>query len=171
MSQEIKGTIADILNVCEEFNERIFPQDETGKMLSQEVIADLSRFFVFLTLADGVLTSDELAYVNDIFDTSYTTDDLQRFAEEEQAEDEASVMTVPLSLTYFIRIDNLIYSEQGIITNHTGSLIELYRKAGMEFSCCDGDLAIEELNLYNQYIAMLEEYARSGLEVEENNKQ
>ena len=168
MNQEVKGSVAEILNVCADFNEKIFPEDNTGRMLSDEVIADFCRYFVFLTLADGVLTGEEVGFINNCFDTDYTIDDMQEFAQEERTDDASSMMSVPLSLNYFIRIDNLFYTEQEIVTNYTESLIELYKKAGMEFICCDGDLSMEEMNIYNQFIAMLEDYAKLNLEKNED---
>ena len=69
MDQEIKSAVNDIMQACKSLNSMIFPQDETGTKLANEVIADLCRYIVHLTLADGVMTGDELQAINYYFDT------------------------------------------------------------------------------------------------------
>ena len=60
MNQDLKKSINDVLQACDNVNEMIFPDDESGHRLADEVKADLFWFVAFLTLSDDIMTSDEL---------------------------------------------------------------------------------------------------------------
>ncbi len=167
MNQDLKKSINDVLQACDNVNEMIFPDDESGHRLADEVKADLFWFVAFLTLSDDIMTSDELAALNEYFGTEYTTDDIAAFSEREGILDEQAVNSVPLSINYLIRIDNMFYNDRGMVTNCSATLIELYKKLGMEFICCDKSLDMNEYKQYNEYISMLEDFAQSNLDSQE----
>lgn len=164
MNQEIKNPISDVLLACDNVNEMIFPEDASGHKLADEVKADLLRFAAFLTISDGVMASDELVAINEYFDTAYTSDDVADYSEKEGMTGDQPVSSVPLSLNYLIRIDNMFCRDQGTVTNYTDTLIGLYKKLGMELICCDKSLDMSEYEQYNEFISMLEDFAESNLE-------
>lgn len=166
MDQEIKSAVNDIMQACKSLNSMIFPQDETGTKLANEVIADLCRYIVHLTLADGVMTGDELQAINYYFDTNYTAGDIQEYSEAEETTADGSAVSIPLSFNYFIRIDNMFFEEQEMVTGYSKGLTELYKKLGMDIICCDSNLDMTEYKVYNDYIQMLEDFAQANLNSE-----
>ena len=61
----------------------------------------------------------------------------------------------------------MFYNDRGMVTNCSATLIELYKKLGMEFICCDKLLDMNEYKQYNEYISMLEDFAQSNLDSQE----
>ena len=156
MDIEIKNTLQRFLNLCDDMNERIFA-DGNGS-LKNEVKVDLLYFLLYLSYSDKNVSDKEIECINYYFDEEYKESDQLFSAESKDRE-----LSVPVSLTYFIKIDNDNYTEQEMVSTLTAEMIGLYKKLGMEIICSDRALVMTEFKDYEDYISMMETYASAYL--------
>lgn len=161
MNPELKNRLLDLQTLCDSFDSEA--GDAAKDSLRQLVREDLCWFVVYLSMADDVIASNEVDFVNAYFDTSYTQKDFLEWSRDGALFDLETVNSVPASVIRFVQTDNRFFGENAIVTDYTSTLIGLFKDLGMELICCDKELEMQELTKYNDYIGMLEAYAATAL--------
>ena len=156
MDNDIKDKLLGFLCLCDDMNDRLFP-GEHGK-LRTDVRNDLLAYFSFLIYSDNLLTDNELEFIAYYFDEEFDEKKLKSLYNSEQNE-----LSVPISITYFVKIDNDLFKKNGMISALTSEYIDIYKQLGMEIICSDRTLAMTEFKDYNDYISMIESYAGAYL--------
>ncbi len=156
MEKNIKDKLLGFLCLCDDMNDRLFP-GEHGR-LRTDVKNDLLAYFSFLVYSDNLLADNELDCIAYYFDEKFDEKELKSLYNGMQDE-----LSVPMSITYFVKIDNDLFKENGMISSLTSEYIDIYKQLGMEIICSDRTLAMTEFKDYNDYISMLESYAGAYL--------
>ena len=113
------------------------------------VLDDLFRYFSFLGLGDGVITDNELNFINELLISYYIKDDIMRLAD-------AEIDEMPASFECLHELD--LFARQFDMTGvrSCNELFDSYRFLGNFFLTVDGELNPEVYEKYCDYIARLE---------------
>ena len=114
------------------------------------ILDDLFKYFSFLGLGDGKITDNELDFINELLQTSYTSQDILNLTDDELGK-------VPVSFECLHELD--VFAQEFDMTGvkSCNELFESYKFLGKFFITVDGKLDSEVLEKYNHYIAGLEE--------------
>lgn len=156
MDNELKSRLLRFMSLCDDMNDRLFA-DEQGR-LRKEVNNDLISYLSYLIFSDRVVSGREVDCINYYFDKQFSEDDIRAFYVSDGEE-----ISVPMSLVYFVRIDNDIFTENETVSTLSEELVNLYKGLGMEMICSDKTLAITEFKDYEEYISMMETYKSAYL--------
>ena len=113
------------------------------------VLDDLFRYFSFLGLGDGVITDNELNFINELLISYYTKDDIMKLAD-------AEIDEMPASFECLHELD--LFARQFDMTGvrSCNELFDSYRFLGNFFLTVDGELNPEVYEKYCDYIDRLE---------------
>ncbi len=114
------------------------------------VLDDLFKYFSYLSLGDGVITDNELEFINTLLDASYTTEDIMSLSDEE-------LPKVPLSFECLHELDMFARNFEMTGVKSCNELFDSYKFLGKFFITVDGRLDEEVLKKYRNYIKDLEE--------------
>lgn len=114
------------------------------------VLDDLFRYFSFLGLGDGVITDNELNFINELLISYYTRDDIMKLTGDEIDE-------VPVSFECLHELDEFVsgFDIAGVRT--CSDLFNIYKFLGIFLLTVDGDLNPEVFEKYSSYINRLHE--------------
>lgn len=108
---------------------------------------DLFRWFSYLGLGDNQITDNELEFINELMDESYSRDDIMALSGAELGDLD--------SFAYSCQIDEFT-SNFGIDESLTSNLFECFRMCGGLFVFVDGtEIDENTLNRFNTYISTL----------------
>ena len=119
MEKNIKDKLLGFLCLCDDMNDRLFP-GEHGR-LRTDVKNDLLAYFSFLVYSDNLLADNELDCIAYYFDEKFDEKELKSLYNGMQDE-----LSVPMSITYFVKIDNDLFKENGMISSLTSEYIDIY---------------------------------------------
>ena len=124
--------------------------------LSVLVLDDLFRWLGYLGLGDGVITDNEIEFINELLECSYSREDIESLAD-------SPVDEVPLSFECLHELDTFArdYDMTGI--KSCNELLESYKLLGQFFITVDGELNPEVFEKYSEYIKNLEENIKDYL--------
>ena len=113
------------------------------------VIDDLLKWFSYLGLGDGIITDNELEFINSLLDTNYSKEDILNLANIKLD------TNPPVSFEYLNELD-LFAQNWGIDNiNFCNSLYDCYSLFGKFFITVDNDLNKEIYSDYEKYINKL----------------
>ena len=114
------------------------------------ILDDLFRYFSYLGWGDGVITENELEFINELLDASYTEDDILNITTPNDS-------GIPASFECLHELDGFAqdYGMYGV--RSCNELFDSYCLLGKFFITVDGDLNDEVLEKYNDYIKGLRE--------------
>ena len=113
------------------------------------VLDDLFKYFSYLGLGDGVITENELAFINELLETTYTEEDIIALAN-------AEIDDLPLSFECLHELDMFARDFDMMGVKSCNELFESYRFLGKFFITVDGELDDEVLAKFTDYIDNLE---------------
>lgn len=114
------------------------------------ILDDLFKYFSFLGLGDGVITDNELEFINELLQTSYTSDDILKLSNDE-------IEDVPVSFECLHELDMFAQSFEMNRVRSCNELFESYKFLGKFFITVDGQLDHEVLEKYTSYITRLKD--------------
>ena len=109
------------------------------------VLDDLFRWFGYLGLGDGVITDNEMEFINELLDANYSIEDIESL-KDPQIDD------LPLSFECLHELDMFALDFDMYGIKSCNELFESYQLLGKFFMTVDGDLNPEVLEKYNAYI-------------------
>ena len=118
--------------------------------LESIVLDDLFKWFSYLGWGDGKITQNELAFINELLDTSYTDEDISKLSNPKSGDD------LPLSFKCFDEFNEFEESFNIDSLNLSYELFSLYKLLGKFFITVDNELDENVLELYGEYIKDLE---------------
>ena len=112
------------------------------------VLDDFYKYFGFLSLGDGTVTDNEIEFINDLLETTYTREDILNLSNDR-------LEKVPLSFECLHELD--LFAQNFDMTNvkSCNELFESYKFLGKFFITVDEELNPEVLEKYNTYISVL----------------
>jgi len=113
------------------------------------ILDDLFKYFSFLSLSDGVITDNELEFINELLQTSYTSQDIMNLSDDK-------LQDVPLSFECLHELDLFAQNFDMTRVRSCNDLFESYRFLGKFFITVDEKLDSEVLEKYGNYIDKLE---------------
>ena len=114
------------------------------------VLDDLFRYFSFLGLGDGVITDNELNFINELLLSYYTKDDILKLTD-------ADIDDLPASFECLHELDLFAQDFDMTGVRSCNELFEAYKFLGKFFLTVDGELNDEVFEKYSDYISGLEE--------------
>ena len=114
------------------------------------VLDDLFRYFSFLGLGDGVITDNELNFINELLLSYYTKDDILKLTD-------ADIDDLPVSFECLHELDLFAQDFDMTGVRSCNELFEAYKFLGKFFLTVDGELNDEVFEKYSDYISGLEE--------------
>lgn len=114
------------------------------------ILDDMFRYFSYLGLGDGVITDNELEFINTLLDSNYTTSDITSMGN-------CEIDDVPLSFECLHELDMFAQKFDMYGVKSCNELFDSYRLLGKFFITVDGELNDEVLEKYENYIKALED--------------
>ncbi len=122
---------------------------EQNSGLEVIVLDDLFKYLSYLGLGDGVITENELEFINELLDSTYTQEDILNLGD-------AKLEDLPLSFECLHELDIFARNFDMTGVKSCNELFESYKFLGKFFITVDGELNEEVLEKYNDYINDLE---------------
>lgn len=121
---------------------------------------ELASFMMYLSASDGNIRWEEAQVISELCDLSLTPESLGDFIREHNIYSTEFERKVPISFKMMVDIDNAIIDAKNDSADATGSsgLLDVYKAVGAELINADDDVHENEINDFNIYISMLEEY-------------
>ena len=114
------------------------------------VLDDLFRYFSFLGLGDGIITDNELNFINELLVSYYTREDIMSLTDVESDD-------LPVSFECLHELDQFAQGFDMTGIRACNELFESYRFLGIFLLTVDGELNEEVFSKYADYIDSLEE--------------
>ena len=114
------------------------------------VLDDLFRYLSYLGLGDGVITDNEMKFINELLDASYTREDISGLAE-------SRIEDLPVSYECLHELDLFAQNFDMQSVKSCNELFNSYKFLGKFFITVDGQLDPEVLEKYDSYISQLED--------------
>ena len=120
----------------------------TDMPLEVIVLDDMLRYLTYLGLGDGIITDRELTFINELFVSNYSEEDLRKL--------EGDVIdTIPLSFECLHELDEFARNYDMTSVHSCNELFSSYKFLGKFFLTVDGNLDEEVLEKYEKYISDL----------------
>lgn len=114
------------------------------------ILDDLFKWFSYLGLGDGVITDNEVEFINSLLNTNYTADDIKNIS------DSKPDGSLPLSFRCLSEMDEFAQGFDMTGLNTSAELFNCYKLLGKFFITVDNELNDDVLKLYRDYIMDLE---------------
>ena len=122
---------------------------EQSSGLEVIVLDDLFKYLSYLGLGDGVITENELEFINELLDSAYAEEDILNLGD-------AKLEDLPLSFECLHELDMFAQNFDMTGVKSCNELFESYKFLGKFFITVDGELNEEVLEKYDDYINDLE---------------
>lgn len=117
--------------------------------LETVILDDLFKWFSYLGLGDGVISDNELEFINSLLDTSYTNDEILALA------DAKLDVNPPASFKYLDELDSFTWEWGMGNIGFANSLYDCYSLFGKFFITVDNELNEDVFKSYENYIKAL----------------
>ena len=112
------------------------------------ILDDLFRYFSYLSLGDGVISSSEISFINELLDSHYTENDISKLSDD-------ALLLPPVSFECLHELDHFARSYDMSAVSLCSELFYAYKLLGKFFITADGDLNPDVLDKYTSYITDL----------------
>ncbi len=161
-TKELYQSMLPIMDVVDQLGDE-YPEVREhllGMKLKEIFLAEIFNFSLYLTASDGTLAPAELAYLNDLFDCSFTAEDVVKLIYKGSGYDIAN--SIPRSLEISFLADVLIVAthneEDPVHYPLYLTIIDLYEAIGADIIICDGEATDKEKRDLKDYVQMLNDY-------------
>jgi hypothetical protein len=113
------------------------------------ILDDLFRYFSFLGLGDGIITDNEINFINELLVSYYTKSDIMNLTGAEMDD-------LPVSVECLHELDEFARGYDMTGVRACNELFDSYRFLGKFFLTVDGELNPEVFEKYSDYINALE---------------
>lgn len=140
--------LVNTLNIFKPYCETI---SDLNVSIESVILDDLFKWFAYLGLGDGVITDNELEFINTLLDASYSKEDIMELS------DLKLDSTQLLSFKCLEELDSFGRTFDMNNINSPNELYECYKLFGKFFITVDNQLDDNVLGAYEDYIALLKE--------------
>ena len=134
------------IDLLKEYCPKIKSQNASLEVM---VLDDLFRYFSFLGLGDGVITDNELNFINELLVSYYTKEDILKLTD-------AEIEDLPMSFECLHELDEFARNFDMTGVRACNELFDTYRFLGNFLLTVDGELNPEVFDKYTKYINALE---------------
>ena len=113
-------------------------------------VDDIFKFLCYLGIADGIMHDNETALINYIFNSNWTKDELHQMFNVDL--DHHITKSLPMSFMIIHEGDLNFNNTTTSNSEKTEILFKIYNELGRFFISIDGNVAEEELKLFNHYM-------------------
>ena len=118
---------------------------------------DLHRYLMYLSASDGRIKAEERDYMNELFDADMSIQDYVNFINESDTYSIDFENDVPMSMKimalFDAKCDALGKRIGDNLPNMVPLILDFYKKVGLEFIACDGNIAEQEKKDLLAYLA------------------
>lgn len=140
--------LVNTLNIFKPYCETI---SDLNVSIESVILDDMFRWFSYLGLGDNVITDNELEFINELLDGTYSREDIMELSDMKL--DSAQI----LSFKCLEELDSFGRTFDMNNINSPNELYECYKLFGKFFITVDNKLDENVLSDYNEYIALLKE--------------
>lgn len=126
-------------------------KDMSNLTLENIIVDDLFKYFSYLGLGDNRLTDNELEFINSLFDTNFSKEDILTLT------DTKLDGTLPASFECLKEVDEYCQNLDMYQLNSCSELFNCFKVLGKFFITVDNELNSDALKLYSDYINSLED--------------
>lgn len=130
--------------------------EEFHMSLKELLQEDLHRYLMFLASSDGEISESEKDFMNELFDSDMTIHEYADHIHENNTYSIDFENDIPMSLRIMTMFDAKceIFSDLvDELPNMASLLLDLYKKIGIEFITCDGEVHEQEKQDFISYIS------------------
>ena len=127
-----------------------------GFSVETAIIGDMVDFLVFLSLGNGVITDEEINFINAFLDINYTKNDLLSFTRIHSNNDLVNLM--PMTFMFFHEIDLELGNDSSSDFRFTDHICNMYILIGDLFLDCGGEPTDMECKFFNDYFEKLNDF-------------
>ena len=149
---EIKGALQNIYGLLDTVEEHTEKPAGLEASLRDTFKLELHMFFMYLSAADGKISSEERDYMNYLFDANLSCQDYARLIDEQNIYSTDFEGRIPLTFQMMTLFDKKMQLLAGIADRPfnpvTPTLFKFYAEAGKVFLACDGIVQNEVQELH-----------------------
>jgi AAA+ superfamily predicted ATPase len=135
------------IDLVKEYCPTIKSQDNPLEVM---VLDDLFGYFSYLGLGDGVITDNEMNFINELLECNYSKDEISNLTDSDAGD-------LPLSFECLHELDEFAVNFDMVGVKTCNELFESYKFLGKFFITVDGELNAEVLEKYNGHIKSLKD--------------
>ena len=154
-NEDLKASLGIIYNILDEIQNAGCWSDDSELSLKELFILELKNFIFFLTASDGNIKSNEMFFINDIFDCDYTLSEINEAIKEWKLTSSKSKQDTPITLSLMKKLEEFKLFENNDI-RLMESIVNAYQILGSEFISCDDNEDQWKVSDFTKYINILE---------------
>ena len=162
MNAETQTVYNNLLSIAHKIDKHIMKNTHEDISVSELLKIDLRDFLIFLTIADHIVSKDEIRYINKSFGYTFDTETMKSFAASSRMIRDDFLNQPPASLHYFLDFGN----EELIV--HESKYYDIkklyvltFQMIGEDFLSSCKNVDEKEVNQLTRYRFMLENATRS----------
>lgn len=167
MDTEMQDIYATTMSIADKIDKILLRQDLSQESVKELLRMDLRNFLIFLTIADHVISKDEIRYINKSLGYNFDDMTMKKFAMDSNITREDFLNDPPASMEYFLKYgkDSFIVQESKYY-DIKKLYILTFQALGEDFLSHCRHIDVAEVNQLTRYRFMLESkanaYTKSG---------
>lgn len=117
---------------------------------------DFVHFILYLADADGEITDSENKFIKEYFDMDLTIDNWKEYIDD--LDFDIKQPKLPMTFEFFIKADNVQYSNDRNVGNACESYISCFKAVGEVFLGADGEVSEEEVKKLTAFIDLMQNF-------------
>lgn len=162
MDSETQSIYATIMSIADKIDKHLMKKNDVTESVKELLRIDLRNFLIFLTIADHIISKDEIRYINKSLGYSFDDMTMKKFALESSMVREDFLNSPPASMQYFLEYgkDEYIIHESKYY-DIKKLYILIFQSMGEDFLSSCKHMDITEVNQLTRYRFMLESKIRA----------
>lgn len=167
MDSETQSIYTTIMSIADKIDKHLMKKTDVTESVKELLRIDLRNFLIFLTIADHIISKDEIRYINKSLGYSFDDMTMKKFALESNMVREDFLNNPPASMHYFLDYgkDEFIIHESKYY-DIKKLYILIFQALGEDFLSSCKHMDVTEVNQLTRYRFMLESkiraYVKSG---------
>ncbi len=162
MDSETQSIYTTIMSIADKIDKHLMKKNDVTESVKELLRIDLRNFLIFLTIADHIISKDEIRYINKSLGYSFDDMTMKKFALESNMVREDFLNSPPASMQYFLEYgkDEYIIHESRYY-DIKKLYILIFQSLGEDFLSSCKHMDITEVNQLTRYRFMLESKIRA----------
>lgn len=128
----------------------------------EQLRIDLRNFFCYLAISDGMVSREEIRYINKLLEYEFDGDTIGDFIRSNKIGDKDFLSNPPLSVHYFLKDKNIPeVAYQGKYYDIRRLYYHTFQELGRDFIACNRRVEDKEIRSLTRYLLMLENQINS----------
>ena len=157
VSVDTKKKLDFLFSACDKIEELGAKPYGINSSLRDIFRADVISFLMYLSSSDGHIVPAERDYINELFETNFTTKDIVNMVNDYDIYSVEYEDKMPPSFRFIAEWEAKMHQRRGSKPEDDQTLVDLlidfYRDAGIEFVSCDGGVDKQEVEDMSLYLA------------------